>query len=135
MFIFNNSIIKYIIMFFRKKTKIPSHNNINKVQINLIETKKNNFDDWKNYIIKKAETDALNAYKNILKFNDNILLTDNMYINRNYLLKNLGEYYKEPIFNSKYRNRYNDELIDMYYKNFCNNIIYYYNNFDDIHIL
>ena len=71
MFIFNNSIIKYIIMFFRKKTKIPSHNNINKVQINLIETKiktkKNNFDDWKNYIIKKAETDALNAYKNILK--------------------------------------------------------------------
>ena len=97
-----------------------------------MKIKKNEFDDWAKYIINKAEKDAYDAYNNILKYDDNIIFTDNLYIDRDYLLNNLAKYYIEPKFNLINKSKVYDKIVDIYYINFCNNIIYYHNNFDDI---
>jgi len=131
MFIYNNYIIN-IILFIQNNINILIYNSYNINQSKLMKIKKNEFDDWAKYIINKAEKDAYDAYNNILKYDDNIIFTDNLYIDRDYLLNNLNKYYIEPKFNLINKSKVYDKIVDIYYINFCNNIIYYHNNFDDI---
>ena len=133
MSICNNYLINNIIIFIKNKINLLIILSSHICQFKkLKKIKKNDIDDWYKYIIEKADNDAYNAYKNILKYDNDILWTDNLYIDRNYLINNLGEYYKEPDFNLKNKSKIYDDIADIYYKNFCDNIIYHYNNFDDI---
>jgi len=96
-----------------------------------MKIKKDELNGWINYFTEKAEKDAYDAYENILKYDDNLLLTDDLYIDRDFLIKKLGKYYIEPKINFFNKNNLYYILVEKYYQHFCNNIIYYYNNFDN----
>jgi len=134
----NTWLIEIILILIQNKVIINglnlelAYNNYKKYKLKLNKNiMKNEYNEWSQYIIDKVDEDVYNVCEYISKNTDNnILWTDDLYIDKNYLLTNpIKDFYNEPKFNLKNKNYIYDDLINLYYQKFSNNIYDYCNKY------